>query len=273
MRQITLGKDCKGINLTVTKGGDPTALADLYNAFVNKEGRIQSRPGLSNPFNAAGSARSALTFPAGTVGMVGFQGKFHTFHPNSSTSSDARVIVHVVRHPTGAISVLTKIHSAFPFLGKLYIVAEFADGAISHYWLEDAQPWSAIAAKRLGELVSPTTPNGYQYEVTNVRSDTTWKANTPVALNDVVVPTVFNGFIYTATAVYGTAPIRTSNTEPTWPTDGSTGNTVFERRYMTEATAPPESTLPPADDPPGPGPGGGGGGTGGYFPLPPTLVR
>lgn len=249
----------------------PDDLWDLVNGYVDKRGRIVGRPGLSHPYNDAGSARAACTFPVGTVGMIRFNGKFHTFHHNSSSNGgDSRIVVNVLRHPTNGAATLSAINSVFPFLNRLYVVATFSDGVRKHYWLDDPLAWEATTAVALGERRQPTTPNGYYYENTVERTEPAWQANVEIALNEFRQPTTFTGFIYKATATTGTTP-RTGNTEPTWPTVA--GDTVVERRYITESQTPPGSDTPPAPPPGDPGPPGGGG----YPPFPhtgpPTLER
>lgn len=264
-RNFDIGKELNGVNLKRKSGGaDKRDLIDLFNGFVNTEGTVQNRPGLSDPYNAAGSARAALTFPSNTVGVFGFEGKYHTFHASSSSNGgDSRIVVHVLRHPTGGGAQLSKIWACFVFLGKIYVVAEFTDAVVRHYWLNDPVAWTVSTVKQFGDRVQPTTPNGYYYRAATASTIIAWQPQTEKGVGDQVQPTTANGFAYGAATLYGPGPHFTSNTEPNWSlVDGAS---TFERHYETEdAVTPPPAGVPD--------PNTGTGGTGvnsGYYPLPP----
>jgi hypothetical protein len=238
-RDFTLAKQTDGINRMRTKGGaSDTALYDLVNGDVNAKGVIHARKG----------TRKKLTFGAGTIGAVGHLGKIHTFAPwPVANPNPGSVVVDILRHPTAYVA-LAKIHRAFPVLGRLYVVAEFVDGLVKHYWLDNPATWTANKVLSYGYRVRPITDNGYYYRAVNVSTAKKWTASTIKTVGSVVQPSTPNGFTYTATALTGTAPIRTSNTEPTWPT--TDGATVTERRYMTEPGLLPGDDTPPASTDP-----------------------
>lgn len=255
-RIVQLAQQVDGINLMRAKGGaSPSSLFDLKNGWVTSKRTIKARPGSVNE----------VTFPADTIGVVGFENKFHTFtHLPYVGTLNPRVVVNVLRHPTGSSSPLARIHRAFPFLGRMYVVAEFADGVVKHYWIEAPAAWGASTTYGFGSVVQPTTVSGFYYEIKTASTGTAWQANTEVIVGTIRYPTVANGFRYVATAVTGTAPIRTGNTEPTWPTVA--GGTVVERRFVTADQQPPGgggttggTTTPP---------GGGGGTNPEYSPFP-----
>lgn len=254
-RTFTLAKQADGINRMRSKGGaSNTAMFDLVNGWVSPKGTLHARPG----------TRKRLVFPAGTVGVVGHLGKYHTFAPWPIEPGDARIVVNVLRHPQGAVIALAKIHNAFPVLGRLYVVAEFADGVVRHFWLDSPAAWTAGTVKGYGLRVSPTVVNGFYYRAVNKSTAKAWTASTVKTVGSVVQPTTANGFTYTATAVSGTAPVRTSSTEPTWPTvDGAT---VIERRYMTGQAVGPGSDDPPESTDPSDKPDD-------YGPYPPTKIQ
>lgn len=261
LRQYPLTTQVDGINLMRSKGGAAaTSLFDLQNGWVTSQRTIKARPGSS----------LSVTFPAGTVGMVAMDGFFHTFsHLQISTGVAANVIVNTLRHPlSGNSAILVKIHEAFPFLGRIYVVAEFADGTVQHYWNENPASWSANTVYQFGSAVQHPTPNGYYYEIKTNSTIAAWQANSEVAVNTVRQPRIANNFKYTVTATTGTAPIRTSNTEPVWPiVDGAT---IVERRYLTDGQAAPGEPGTTIPTPPPGGQDGGGGGAGGeYGPFPP----
>lgn len=261
LRVFPLAQQVDGINLMRQKGGaSPSALFDLKNGWVTSQRTIKAR---------GGSAKD-VTFPAGTKGCVGFESQFHTFsHAATAAPADARVQVHILRHPTGGVAALAKIHRAFAFLGRLYVVAEFADGVVQHYWIESPVAWTASTKYSYGSTVQPPAANGFYYEMVTLDTTAAWQENAEVAAGDMKQPKVANGFKYEVTATTGTAPIRTSNTEPVWPT--TEGATVVERRYITEAQTRPGG--PATTDTSGvtTGDGGGGGAGDEYGPFPPAF--
>lgn len=228
LKPFPLGQQVDGINLMRQKGGaSPKALFDLKNGWVTSQRTIKARPG----------SALELTFPAGTVGVIGFENKFHTFsHAATAAPADPRVVVNILKHPTGGVAALSKVHRKFPYLGRLYVVAEFTDGVVQHYWIEAPAAWQASKVYAYAAAVQPVVQTGMYYEMLTKDVTPAWQANTEVTVGAKRQPRTANGFRYTATAVTGTAPIRTGNTEPAWPT--TEGATVVERRFITEAQAP-----------------------------------
>lgn len=254
-RAVSLGQQVNGINLMRQKGGaSEKALIDLVNGYVTADGTIKARPG------------SVLhdTLPANTKGLLGYDGKLHTFH-HTTAAETATHKAWVLRHPTGGAATLRKIHRAFVFLGRIYVVAEFTDNVVQHYWLENPPAWDPTGSPLfLGSMHQPTTPNGYYYEVTGPAGGgalpAAWRPNTRYILGSAVQnektvqPTTPNNRKYTITN--GTAPVAANtymsgNTEPEWPT--TVGATVTERRYVTEPQTQPEDEVvptPPTAPPP-----------------------
>lgn len=252
MRAVPIHNQSEGINLLRSKGGSsPDALFDLVNGWVTPKRTINARPGSVNEASAPG-----------TVGGVGFENKIHVFAATPVANTDPLIVVNVLRHPTGGAAGLLKIHRAFPFFGRLYVVAEFTDGIVQHYWLEKPNAWAATKQFSYKSLIQPTTETGYFYENLTIDATPAWQAVVEVAVGQFKQPRVANGFKYELTAVAGPTPARTSNTEPAWPT--TDGATVKERRYVTVAAVPPGGTTTTTD-------GGSGGSAGGeYEPFPPT---
>jgi len=232
-RAYALASQVDGINLMRSKGGaSKSSLFDLKNGWVTSKRTIKARPG----------SVKDLVFPSGTKGVVGFENKFHTFSATTvSGSYDSRIKVNIVPHPTGGAATVLKVHRAFPFLGRLYAVVEFTDGVVQHYWIEDPPAWTANTAVSYGSVVRPTVDDGRYFENLTASTVAAWQANTNVAINDYRQPRVANGLRYKLTAATGTAPYRTSNTEPKWPT--TVGATVLERRYITTTQTIPGTDL------------------------------
>ncbi|HQR71229.1 MAG TPA: hypothetical protein PLE54_11535 [Burkholderiaceae bacterium] len=150
----------------------------------------------------------------------------------------------------GSDFALEKIHFAEPFMGALYVAAEFSDGSIFHYWLQAGVTWEASTAYKAGDIVQPTTPNGIVYRAT--RYGSAYPAWAPSVLRydgtstgyeqSVIEPTVYNDFYYTCIYTVGTLP-RSGTVEPTWPTED--GATVVE-----SSDNPPDVTTPATTSPP-----------------------
>lgn len=218
MRRFPLGDQRHGIDRLRTKGGaSPEALYDLVNARVDTAGGIGPRHGLDAP----------TVLPAGTVGLYAHKGLLQTFSAAAVGAMPAGYENNILRHPLGTATTLAKVHYVYPLLGRLYVVAEFANGDVCDYWLQKPAAWAASTAYTYGKQVQPTTPNGFVYTITNASVLPAWSANAQHALNDEVLPIIANGFKYKAIAVSG-SPARSNNTEPVWPT--TEGGTVTEYR-------------------------------------------
>jgi hypothetical protein len=258
-RAVPIASQSDGINLLRSKGGAaPTGLFDLLNGYVTPKKTINARPGTV----------VAASFPAGSKGVVGFEGKYHTFATSALASSDPNVLVHVLKRSDNSTAALSRIHRAFPFLGRLYVVAEYDDGAVRHFYLESPAAHAASHVYAYGDRVTPAAgDNGFYYVIEDTDATAAWQAGATVAVNDFKQPTTANGFKYQATAIAGTGTnFLTSDTEPTWPT--TEGATVTERRYITNPHNFPGSGVA------GTGTSGTGSGTSGeYGPFPPTGTR
>jgi hypothetical protein len=261
VRPVLLSALKQGISRLRTKGGaDPATLYDLTNGFVTLDGSVRSRPGTVQD----------TQLPPGTKGLCAFAGKLYVFASAPVAIEDSRYAAEILTHPTRADMPLAEIHFAAPFMGRLYVVAEFADGLVQHYYMRPADAWRAGHVYRAGDLVHPTTPNGYVYRATRLKPPApAWTAGTARAAGDRIEPTVSNGYEYTVTAVQGENP-RSGDTEPTWP--AAIGAIVYEDSDVGTGNPPPPAPY----DPPSGGSGGGGGRYGGYGggdEIPPTVIQ
>lgn len=260
MRALPLTTIKGGINRLRTKGGArPDNLYDLLNGYVTEAGNVKVRPG---------SERIAELDPL-TRGLCAFGGQLHVFCHVPVTVPDGFVL-NVLAHPDPPdlsyaygyrdpyaedTVPLNAIYFAEPFLGGLYVVAEFEDGAVYHYWLQPGATWEAETIYSIGGLVQPTTPNGFAYRATRLTDpEAPWQPDEPrydgigdYYAQSVVEPTVANGYYYVCVETQGPNP-RSGTTEPTWPT--VEGEQVIER---TDTGLPEEtqidSTLPPSAGP------------------------
>lgn len=237
-RAVALSATKSGMTRLLEKGGaSPESLWLLRNGYVNAAKRATQRPGTVVD----------TTLPAGTKGLCYFDGKFHVFASSVITMTDADYVCDVLVHPDNAALTLAEIHFAEPFLGGLYVAAEFSNGDVYHYWLAPAETWQANHAYVPGDIVMPTTPNGLAYRAYRLADPgPTWQPNTEYAVDDVAEPTTFAGYTYTAIEAYGSPP-RSGTTEPDWPTEGTVteesdrGVTVVATPTTTATTTPPSS--------------------------------
>lgn len=216
MRTVTLSAIKAGMTRLRDKGGaSPESLYDLTNGYVD---------GSRSPVSRQGTSMSHA-IPAGTKGLCAFKGKLHVFATSVIDPGTPDVVVDILKHPDPTFAGgLQKIHFAKPFLGFLYVVAEFVDGSIFHYWLQNPSAWAANTIYGLDTLVSPSVANGYYYRTATKSNAPVWASGQSKSIGDVVQPTTPNGWEYVVTDVTGT-PV-TGGTEPAWPT--ADGATVFE---------------------------------------------
>ena len=224
MRAQALTAVKAGITRLRDKGGaSADSLYDLLNGYVTAARTIRCRPG----------TRIDVELPSGNKGLAWFRGRFVAFSHRVTDSLDPRSDIEVVRHPSDVDIAVKEVHFALPFLGYLYVVVEFEDGLVRHYWLEKGEPWVAGKVYLPGTLVRPTTDNGVAYRVESDRAGyTPWAPNVARAAGDVVVPTTDNGYRYVVNSVIGERP-RSGTSEPDWPTNP--GELVIEDVSTTEA--------------------------------------
>jgi hypothetical protein len=241
VRPVPLNSLKDGIDKTRVKGwAKPDTLFDATNCWVTVSLSARPRPG---------TVIDAV-LPTGTVGLTTFRGKLVVFadHEVDLTGFDQyelEILTYPELNPDGAS--LLKIHFAEPFLGVLYVVAEWSDGRVVHYWLREPTTWQADTIYKFGDLVQPSTPNGFVYEATRLNpADPIWTPNSQVVVGDFREPTTPNSFTYEVIDTIGTNP-RTGTVEPIWPeTDGATINEDADSDQSTPpAGGSGSSTTPP----------------------------
>ncbi len=248
--------------LTVVKGGidrgrpkggvRADVLYDLHNAFITEEFKIVPREG----------TRRAQVLPSGTVGLTYFEGEFHVFsHEYVDLSTAPGYVLDVLLHPFNPDAELTEIHFAEPFLGSLYVVAEFTDNygetSIYHFWLQEAEEWQPDTEYSANEFVTPTTPNGYVYRATRLTAPyPAWTPGAPRTAGNgssiepsIIEPTVYNEYYYVCIDTEGDNP-SSGTVEPIWPTN--TGQTIVENSDGFSTSSPDDANppAPPANNQP-----------------------
>lgn len=205
MSQQTLTTVKGGINRMKIRGGAAAdVLYDLLNGRVTKEGTVVPR---------FGTVRET-TLPSNTHGLVAFNGSRHVFSITQS-SVPAGYTCHVVQDPNDPTQDIKTVHFAAPFLGALYVVIEFNDGYVQHFWLQFST-WAANTQHNLGDVVAPTVANGFLYEAhRSVPARQVWQGNLSRTVGDQVEPTTYDGFYFEVTDVLGDNP-HSGTVEPTW---------------------------------------------------------
>ncbi len=216
MRATYLSAVKAGITRLRDKGGaSEDALFDLVNGYVTAARTIKMRQ----------AAHIAMSLPPGTIGLTSFKGAFVAYADEVVPPGPGYSVV-VLKHPSNGSATLQEIHYALPYLGFLYVAAQFSDGSTYHYWLEEGDPWAAGTTYLPDALVSPTVANGLAYRLVETGGGhPAWEAYATRAVGNIVLPTTGNGFQYTVTSVSG-ANARSGDTEPTWP--ATAGGTVNE---------------------------------------------
>ena len=208
MRPYPLGTLSAGINRLKVKGNaSRTQLYDLVNAYITQEGTIVPREGTIRD--------QALN--SSTVGLCALDGLLNVFS-TSLVTVPTGYLCNILLNPNDNSQAIKKIWFAKPFMGFLYVVAEFMNGDVWHYWLQSNGTWSANTVYKTGNIIEPTVRNGLAYlAVRDLAVNSTWQPETTVTLNQIVEPTEYTGYVYKATSVLGSTP-HTSSVEPTWPT-------------------------------------------------------
>lgn len=209
MRTVPLTVLKGGINRQRIKGGARAdMLYDLLNGHLTDSGTAKSRPG---------TLRTA-TLNSSTKGLVSFDDELHVFS-HEVVEVPAGYALHVLSNPDDADLTISKIHFAAPFLGFLYVVVEFEDGSVYHFWQRASGEWEADTMYRAGDVVTPTDLNGISYEARRYGAAyPAWQASVPRAEGDRVEPTEYNNFYYEVIEALGTNTIS-GLTEPVWPTE------------------------------------------------------
>jgi hypothetical protein len=233
MRTASFTAQRGGINRQRVRGGARAdTLYDLVNGFVT---------GSRTVVNREGTVRDAV-LAANTRGLTAFGGLLHTFSHQKEDYTPVGYLANVLAHPDPeSTATLQDIHFAQPFMGALYVVAEWSDGRVAHYWLSSGGEWEADTVYFEGSVVTPTVPNGLLYKAVANNPDAptqTWQPLKNYIVGDKVLPTTYNGFYYQVTATQGDVPISGAF-EPTW--EASEGAEVIESADGTGAPAATEA--------------------------------
>lgn len=232
-----------GITRLRTKGGaSPESLYDAVNCYVTAARTIKPRPGTELFASLSGGEGGGET-----VGLSMFNGVFQVFTSGSGVSAPAGFKVNVLSHPGGDAS-LKRIWKAEPFMGGIYVVAEWSNGDVFHYYLVTGKSWSADTVVKPGDIITPDEANGMMYVARpSGEPGTLWEAGAEREVGDVVEPTVANGFKYEVIEAHGNPP-RSGSVEPEWPAET---DAIVVEEADSQTPPPPTQQQPPPSTPPG----------------------
>jgi hypothetical protein len=199
-----------GINRLRVKGNAAAnSLYDLRNAYITNAGSIVPREG----------TQIATQLDSSTVGLAAANGTFNIFSSQYSTATlGSNFVLNVLSNPVNTSSSPQIIWFAKPFMGFLYVVAQFTDSTVHHYWLQNDGTWTSNTDYTSASIVLPPTANGLAYQgVRDFPPNPLWTANTTVTSGSYIEPNTATGFCYQAIAVTG-SPVHTGLSEPVWPT-------------------------------------------------------
>jgi hypothetical protein len=173
------------------------------------------------------------TFSSSVVGSFSAGGgtaSWEWAQPNGAMFANAGVYPITIGQAANISIPIKEIHFASPFMGVLFVTAEFsvADptvlaqyGSVFHYWIQSGSTWVASEDRMIGDIVVPSVPNGLEYVASRHGTpNPVWAPSVLHSVNDKVEPTVPNGFYFTAITTEGANPVSGA-TEPTWPTTDS----------------------------------------------------
>lgn len=205
MKTINLSALSQGIQRMREKGGaDPASLFDLEDGYVTIDGSTVQRPGVALEHDLS----------AGTIGYCVHNGD-HVVFSTSPKACPTGVRCEVLTHPFFPSQGLTYIWFARPFLGYLYVSAEFENGDVYHYWLQAATSWEASTMYVEGQIIVPSTPNGLGYKAHRVLPKyATWIPGMEVAVGTKIEPTAANGYYYEATEISEASGVGTPGGSP-----------------------------------------------------------
>lgn len=199
-----------GINRLRVKGGaSANSLYDLQNGYITNDGSVVPREG---------TVRVA-SLDSSTVGLAAANGQFNVFSSQySATPLPAGYVLNVLSDPNNTTASPVKIWFAKPFMGFEYVVAEFNNGDVFHYWLQNDGTWTSSTTYTSASIVLPPVVNGIAYQgLRDFPAQPLWVSETIITSGSYVEPTTPTGFAYQAVATTGT-PVHTGAVEPVWPT-------------------------------------------------------
>lgn len=176
MPQVTYDRFEAGLDRRKGRAhSDANRLWEMKNAHVTTGWRIRKRPGTTEHINLANQAQK---------GLFAYGGELNTFGAPIGVA-DPNVAYHEVPHPTGASTPERVLHAVI-YEGFIYVVVQFFNGDVYHYYLDEDPQWEATTAYTLGDFREPTTRNGLRYEVTTAGTSDSGEPTWPTTVGATV---------------------------------------------------------------------------------------
>lgn len=132
----------------------PGSLLELTNAHINRGGEIEKRRAFVKQ----------MTFPSDTFGLLAIGSAFYTFGSAGSVTFPAdapsNLIYQQLSHPSGLD--MAKIIHASPFAARPYVIAQYEDGSIYHFYDGVRHSEFVEARARVGFDVTAGSAGGVQ---------------------------------------------------------------------------------------------------------------
>lgn len=157
---------------------DANRLRVCRNAHSTEGKTVRKRPGLT----------LVATLEAGTKGLHAGNGKLNTYFGGTGTVTHANALFKANRVPNTAAptSAVSFVHYSDVFNGFQYVAVEYANGSISHHYLDNPGTWAASTAYTLGQFRIPTVANGYRYEITTAGTSAATQPTWPTTIGATV---------------------------------------------------------------------------------------
>ncbi len=119
-------------------------------------------------------------------------------------SVPAGFTLNILSDPHDRTQALEKIWFAKPFMGFEYVVAQFANNDVVHYWLQNDGTWTSTTDYTTASIVLPPVLNGLAYQaVRYFPPQPLWTPETAITPGQYVEPNSPTGFAYQAVNVPG----------------------------------------------------------------------
>ena len=119
-------------------------------------------------------------------------------------SAPAGFTLNILSDPHDRTQALEKIWFAKPFMGFEFVVAEFANSDVVHYWLQNDGAWTSSTDYTTASIVLPPVLNGLAYQaVRHFPPQPLWTPETAITPGQYVEPNSPTGFAYQAVNVPG----------------------------------------------------------------------
>lgn len=155
------------------------SLWDLVNAHITRGGEIEKRKAFATKY----------TLPAGTFGLHSANNQLYVFGSGVDPGVPSGVNYQRLQHSDSATSMSAVLH-AESFDGKPYVIAEFTDGAIFHYYdAARVTSWDGIATSVSNNA---TVATALKNKIDDATAFTATTATTVVEVTAVAAGTEFS---------------------------------------------------------------------------------